>query len=375
MSKYSIPRESAKAWQDYQRGQGKSNPGLIFDRFALDWSKDATLKKKALEQVSKAAMNADQEILAAWITRWDAGVRHCNAELFTLETDWRLVAGLGRKGALEVGFTFHRYGFPYLPGSSLKGLARVYTLLELADMLGIEKVNRLDEILSIGELDAFKEKFNALQPSASALRQANTMRIVYGTTLRAGQAIFFDAIPQSKPILQLDVMNPHYPDYYQGVKPPADWQSPIPIPFLTVAAGVPFRFAVGWRGLPDYKLQQQVKDWLVNGLAFLGTGGKTSAGYGYFVEPGQEKEVDARTSSMTQPLQAGYTRGRVKNFGLGDNRSYGFITPEDGRSDIFVHISDLREGLDTLETGRMVIYRVEIDRHGKRRAVDVYPEE
>ncbi|MBK9095192.1 MAG: hypothetical protein IPM84_21030 [Anaerolineae bacterium] len=54
-----------------------------------------------------------------------------------LRTDWRLVTGLGRKGPLEVGFTFHRYGFPILPGSSLKGLARAWGLLRVAEALDV----------------------------------------------------------------------------------------------------------------------------------------------------------------------------------------------------------------------------------------------
>ena len=47
----------------------------------------------------------------------------------SLKTEWRCIAGLGRKGPLEVGFTFNRYGFPILPGSSLKGIARAYAHL------------------------------------------------------------------------------------------------------------------------------------------------------------------------------------------------------------------------------------------------------
>jgi CRISPR type III-B/RAMP module RAMP protein Cmr6 len=31
---------------------------------------------------------------------------------------------------------------------------------------------------------------------------------------RAGSVIFFDAIPLEVPKFQLDIMNPHYPNYY-----------------------------------------------------------------------------------------------------------------------------------------------------------------
>ena len=59
-----------------------------------------------------------------------------------------------------------------------------------------------------------------------------------------GSIIFFDAFPISKPHIKPDIMNVHYPDYYGGDKPPADYQNPIPIPFLTVE-NTKFEFIIG----------------------------------------------------------------------------------------------------------------------------------
>jgi CRISPR-associated protein (TIGR03986 family) len=56
--------------------------------------------------------------------------------------------------------------------------------------------------------------------------------------------------------------------------------------------------------------------------------------------------------------------GTVKKFGLGDNASYGFITPDDRGHDVFVHISDLGEGITTLEEGQQVTYLVEYSEKG-----------
>jgi hypothetical protein len=117
---------------------------------------------------------------------------------------------------------------------------------------------------------------------------ADDFRGIFGTTAAAGRAVFFDAIPARVPKLELDVMNPHFPKYYQGNEPPTDWQSPVPVYFLTVAPNTEFRFAVGWRGpLGDEsrRLRDLAKAWLVGGLTELGAGAKTSAGYGYFAEP------------------------------------------------------------------------------------------
>jgi CRISPR-associated protein Cmr6 len=85
--------------------------------------------------------------------------------------------------------------------------------------------------------------------------------------------------------LELDVMTPHFPDYYSDKKnrvPPSDDQNPVPIPFLTVKAGVCFGFAVGWRGASHPDAHAQAVEWLKAGLQNLGAGGKTAAGYGYF---------------------------------------------------------------------------------------------
>ena len=54
-------------------------------------------------------------------------------------------------------------------------------------------------------------------------------------------------------------MNPHYPKYYLagGREYPTNWQSPIPIYFLTVASDAIFRFAIGWRGSWEDKKTRQ----------------------------------------------------------------------------------------------------------------------
>src|SRR4030065_298824 len=121
MPRVSIPTSTAQVWQSFQKGRGPYNPGLVFERFAPDWGDSDQLKKQGLDDVRKVAEKADRDLLQAWNDRWGAGVHHLGAQPFTLQTDWRFISGLGRKGPLEVGFTFHRYGFPMLPGSSAKG--------------------------------------------------------------------------------------------------------------------------------------------------------------------------------------------------------------------------------------------------------------
>lgn len=61
------------------------------------------------------------------------------------------------------------------------------------------------------------------------------------------------------------------------------------------------------------------------------------------------------------------TIGVVKWFDR--NKGYGFITPEDGSKDAFVHISAVeRAGLDELREGQRVEYELQPGRNGKSSA-------
>ncbi|NNU16198.1 cold-shock protein [Parvularcula sp. ZS-1/3] len=63
--------------------------------------------------------------------------------------------------------------------------------------------------------------------------------------------------------------------------------------------------------------------------------------------------------------------GKVKWFN--DQKGYGFIQPEDGGADIFVHISAVeRSGLQGLQEDQKVSYELFTDdRRGKTSAVDL----
>lgn len=408
---YPIPKTSADAFLSYQN-KSPQNAGVIFDRFAPNWGSDAKIKEKGLEDVRVASEKADKLLLEAWNRRWENLVTAANAQFFEMQTDWRLIAGLGRKGSLEVGFTFHRYGFPYLPGSSIKGLTRARGLLEIASELGKENLeqlrtkvaqdehkppekigllNALDMAISREDEKIFKDELASCQASPKVLEMAKAFRSLFGTTESAGEVVFFDAIPSPKslPKLELDIMNPHYPDYYKdgSHEYPTNWQSPIPVKFLTVASGTIFRFAIGWRRSPQdntansefhqptwswfkgtkeneqvaqtqARLQMLARQWLEGGLRDLGAGGKTNAGYGFFVEPGSPVFPPENSQATSQSaLPTGYERGTVKDFGLGDNRSFGFIVRSNG-AEIFVHKKELAAGLSNLSPGQKVIFKV-----------------
>ena len=62
--------------------------------------------------------------------------------------------------------------------------------------------------------------------------------------------------------------------------------------------------------------------------------------------------------------------GTVKFFN--EQKGYGFIAPEDGSGDAFVHISAVeRAGMQTLQKDQRVSYELEQDRRGKTSAVNL----
>ena len=62
--------------------------------------------------------------------------------------------------------------------------------------------------------------------------------------------------------------------------------------------------------------------------------------------------------------------GTVKFFNA--DKGYGFIAPEDGSGDAFVHITALeRSGIATLDRDQRVTYELEQDRRGKTAAVNL----
>lgn len=63
-------------------------------------------------------------------------------------------------------------------------------------------------------------------------------------------------------------------------------------------------------------------------------------------------------------------QGTVKFFNA--DKGYGFIAPDDGKQDAFVHITAVeRAGLATLNQNQRVTYELEADKRGKMAAVNL----
>ncbi|CAL1241059.1 type III-B CRISPR module RAMP protein Cmr6 [Candidatus Methylocalor cossyra] len=283
----------------FQRFGG--NAGLWYDKFCdqwrrnprkqgpLDWSLETFESQN--ERGQKAIVNPK----TAWIetvagtigdrTQLDELQRRRAQLLETgggtallFNTAGPFATGLGRAHPVENGFAWHHtLGVPYLPGSSVKGLVRAYVEY-WADDEAEWKANPEQKKADIQRI------FGPRGDDAHAI----------------GSVIFLDALPTGPARLKADVMTPHYGPYYQdstGQTPPADWHSPVPIPFLVVAPGNTFQFGL----LPrrqDYRDDcRKVAEWLEQALHWLGAGAKTAVGYGRMAKEGS----GAGRSGQAQP--------------------------------------------------------------------------
>lgn len=330
--KYLVPRNTAAVLKT--AGDGYCHLGLLLGRYApaqiidsdTPWDRrtkwrDHWLKNDVLPRFGTATAPL-KNLQGAVYKRWQHST--ADAETFTAKTLGRLIVGLGGKGVLETGITLdHVTGLPIIPGSALKGLTRTYALLVIAERLGIPilSAKQLKELkvaspLEILDAALIESNDKARQEALTLLTQAlpevdlqlvgrlagklnrlpkaTLYRKAFGSQEDSGDCIFYEAVvaelPKTKTLFELDVMTPHFKEYYDDVnssspkfnRPPHDGQNPVPISFVAVAAGTTFAFAVGLRRGGDRAAVSQAVQWLKQALYVLGVGAKTAAGYGVF---------------------------------------------------------------------------------------------
>jgi CRISPR-associated protein Cmr6 len=274
---YNLPATTAALVNDHVARC--KNLSLILDKYPPEHVvKDSKNKGPWLQKLIQEN-HIDTALAQAVYNRWHARMTALDATLFDATLDWRMVIGLGGESVLETALTLHRiYGLPFIPASALKGLTRAYLTGEVEGYQSEKEENDNDEV-----------------------------KRIFGSQERAGTVLFFDALPtDGKVAFALDIMNPHYPDYYGGKdKPPTNDQNPIPVTFLTVA-NASFTFAIAARPASEEKQRKEqsehvkkVSTWLLQALQTYGIGSKTSAGYGYF-----KKEPPAQTDAYELAMQA-----------------------------------------------------------------------
>jgi CRISPR-associated protein Cmr6 len=250
------------------RPPATANIGLLYDRYADIWSGPAgrpawkpetpknekSMRQQFLDEVIEHVHKLRPHIgplLEAHHKRREELWSSLNTKVVRkLNLVAPFVSGLGMAHSLEVGFIWdHNLGVPYLPGTGLKGLARAWAkhwkpMSDETDFLRI-----------FGDLNDFG----------------------------AGSIVFHALYPLEPPELRLDLLNPHFKEYYEENKDPGDWCSPTPVFFLTVPPGTTFITAIHAR--PNRAKPgdlEKAEQCLLEALANLGAGAKTAVGYGYF---------------------------------------------------------------------------------------------
>jgi CRISPR-associated protein Cmr6 len=231
---------------------GAGNLGLWYVKYLNRWPQNRRLggSEKAAWILAASGLPCSPARLAEYRARQDQVIWAQGGRVRRFRTATRLAVGLGSPHPLEVGLTWeYSLGVPYVPASSLKGVARAWA----TQWVGAPEAQRI-----FGEIA--KSGWDA--PGVGTVR-------------------FFDALPVSPPPLVGDVMTPHYPNYYKNPAVGAhDWESPVPVPFITVDAGAEFAVAIAPRTAAAQPDVERVAQWIEEALDWVGVGAKSSSGYG-----------------------------------------------------------------------------------------------
>lgn len=253
--------------------ESDSNAGLWLDKFiagqnrrgeaAAESSADK-FKHRLIEETTKIET---PDVYKFFFDRWQDSLDEAGAKFRSLEIDGRMIVGLGAESVLETSIALHRtYGVPFISGSALKGLAASYAHKHLGDHWKRET----------GEAHKF----------------------AFGSQDAAGFLTFHDALllPQIKYALHADVMTVHHGEYYADKNvAPADWDNPVPIPFLSATGKYLAAISSDVSGADEWI--EFV--WLIleKALRKEGIGAKTSSGYG------RAKLAELRDSEKTAKMR------------------------------------------------------------------------
>ena len=185
------------------------------------------------------------------------------AQSFTARLEARMIVNQAG-GVLEnAGLCLHRhFGYPFIPGSAVKGIAR----------------------------HAAWSEWNAAQDEDARQRSARRVADVFGyptgdpgldhylTSIhhdvrKQGAIAFLPGVPAQRVSLVSEILTPHGGN---------DWTDPVPSPFPAVEKGAEFRFTIVPLRNGGRQLAEEALRFLKTGLVRNGCGAKTRAGYGWF---------------------------------------------------------------------------------------------
>ena len=184
------------------------------------------------------------------------------------------------------------FGYPYLPGSAVKGIARHAAWCEWKKLEGEAKQDIARRIATVFGYPTGDKKLDDALKADEEAREAKENH--------AGCVAFLGAFPEGKANIEVDVLTCHHAKYYSGSKPQAtDDESPNVQAFPVVASGTVFCFPLVplRRGKSEKEMVDAMEDaqtWLRAAIEVNGAGAKTAAGYGWFGDVLPQKEARYR---------------------------------------------------------------------------------
>jgi CRISPR-associated protein Cmr6 len=171
---------------------------------------------------------------------------------FKVQCPWRIRVG-GHRGPESILLpAFDALGIPYIPSSTLRGVARTQAIREIMAKENIE----------------WKDAEKQIAPWFGSVETKNKKD-------QAGKVVFLDAYPLPNPnVLAVDMANNIW--QWENNSPK---YSPNPNPFLSLEKPM---FTIGLRlasGCQDRQILEKVKQWLISGLQ-AGVGSQVNTGYG-----------------------------------------------------------------------------------------------
>ncbi|RMG39817.1 MAG: type III-B CRISPR module RAMP protein Cmr6, partial [Planctomycetota bacterium] len=288
------------------------HPGLLLDKYVGSVDHNGNAPDKLSEKVQKPTVEQIAKHSSAppsgldYTKLFEQRRKHLGAlptVAFRGSAVTPLTLHLSRASALEnAGLCLHHvYGFAYLPGTGLKGLARSYAeTVWFPTQFEADDDGRPKDDAQHARAAAAWQKIEEVfgwSPNSDARKRwkpSGLPKHDRDDASHVGRIVFHDAWPVQWPRLKQDILNCHHRDYYEGNDAPGDWENPVPVYFLAIERGQEFEFALGKRrdDVPD-ELLGLARQWLVGGLTHFAAGSKTNSGYGSF-------ELTAQDAALPQ---------------------------------------------------------------------------
>jgi len=204
----------------YVQIKDNRNFGLAWDKFPVATKDGFKILDAARKNLVHGKLELDNKEQNEFLNALQ--LMHCrrinqlsqtnNFKQMNIQTKWRMVVGMGEANVYENDMTMHQpFGFPYIPGSALKGRIRSATI----------------KLYFGGDEDLAKKQ--------------KWFTDIFGLEKdddgNKGEVRFLDTYPLNIPTIEADVIENENSEYYKssGVTPPSGWDKPNPVFFITVS--------------------------------------------------------------------------------------------------------------------------------------------